>query len=125
LAIDEANGAVDFLGKDLVDALKEVKDEKLMAEFRAANSKAIDELQKYVAYLKEQKLPKVNDNYALGRENYAKLIEYDEMISLPPEQLLERGPRELHKQQEVFAAAAGEIQPSEKPVDVLQAIQKD
>src|SRR5690349_18835411 len=29
LAIDQANGAVDFLGKDLVDALAQVKDEKL------------------------------------------------------------------------------------------------
>ncbi|HSU56344.1 MAG TPA: DUF885 family protein, partial [Candidatus Dormibacteraeota bacterium] len=39
-AIEEANGAVDFLSKDLVAALKDVKREGLMKEFRAANERA-------------------------------------------------------------------------------------
>ena len=65
-AIEEANGAADFLSKDLVAALKDVKNEKLMAEFNAANSRAIGEMRGYAAYLKEQKLPKANDHYALG-----------------------------------------------------------
>src|SRR5258707_8502506 len=74
-AMDEANGAIDFLGHDLVAALKEIKNEKLMTEFNAANSQAIEQLRNYVTYLKEQKLPKANDHYALGREKYMKLIE--------------------------------------------------
>jgi len=125
LAIEQANGAADFLGKDLVDALKEVKDEKVMGEFKAANSRAIEELHNYVSYLKEQKLPKANDRYALGREKYSRLLEYGEMITLAPEQLLEMGLRELHRKQEVFAEAAREIDPDKKPVEVFQAIQKD
>jgi uncharacterized protein (DUF885 family) len=125
LAIEQANGAADFLGKDLVDALKEVKDEKLMGEFQAANSRAIEELHKYVSYLKDQKMPKANDRYALGREKYSRLLEYGEMITLAPEQLLEMGLRELHRKQEVFAEAAREIDPDKKPVEVFQAIQKD
>ena len=125
LAIEQANGAADFLGKDLVDALKEVKDEKLMGEFKAANSRAIEELHNYVSYLKDQKMPKANDRYALGREKYSRLLEYGEMITLAPEQLLEMGLRELHRKQEVFAEAAREIDPDKKPVEVFQAIQKD
>jgi hypothetical protein len=42
-AIDQANGAADFLGKDLVAALKSVTNEMLMAEFTAANQRAIQE----------------------------------------------------------------------------------
>ncbi|HVV73116.1 MAG TPA: DUF885 family protein, partial [Verrucomicrobiae bacterium] len=40
-AIEQAGGAADFLGKDLVEALKSVADERLMAEFNAANQRAI------------------------------------------------------------------------------------
>lgn len=125
IALDQANGAVDFLGKDLVDALKPVHDEKLMTAFKTANDRAIEELRNYVTYLKEQKAPKANDRYSLGAERYAKLIKYGEMISLTPDQLLEIGLRELHQKQETFAQAAKEIDPGKKPIEVFQEIQKD
>jgi uncharacterized protein (DUF885 family) len=96
-----------------------------MADFNSANTRAIEELHSYVSYLKEQKMPKANDRYALGREKYTKLLEYGEMITLPPEQMLEVGLRELHRKQDVFAEAAREIDPTQKPVEVFKAIQKD
>ena len=124
-AIEQANGAVDFLGKDLVDALKPVKDPALIADFKKANDRAIEELKGYAKFLKEESLPKANDKYALGRERYAKLLEYGEMITASPDQLLETGLKELRQKQAVFAKAAGEIDPSKKPIEVFQAIQKD
>jgi len=124
-AIEEANGAADFLSKDLVAALKDVKDEKLMAAFNVANTRAISEMRGYADYLNQQKLPKVNDRYALGPEKYRKLLEYGEMVTLSPEQILEIGLREMHRKQEVFAKAARQIDPTRKPIEVFQAIQKD
>ena len=124
-AIEQANGAADFLGKDLVGALKDFKNEALMSRFNAANQRAIEELRGYVTYLKEQKLPKANDHYALGREKYAELLRDGEMISLSPEELLEIGLRELRNKQDVFAEAARLIDPSQKPIEVFRAIQKD
>src|SRR5438309_232530 len=53
-AIEEADGTADFLGKDLVDALKVVKDDKLMADFNAANQRAIQGMRGYSTWLKEQ-----------------------------------------------------------------------
>ncbi len=125
IAMDEASGAADFLSKDLVDALKQVKNEKLMGEFNSANTRAIEELRNYANYLKEQKVPKANERYALGREKYARLLEYGEMINQAPDQLLEVGLRELRRKQEDFALAAGQIDPGKKPIEVFQAIQKD
>ena len=119
-AIEEAEGAADFLAKDLVAALKDVKNETLMAEFNAANQRAIDEVRAYAAYLKEQKLPKATAPYALGREKYQKLLEYGEMVTLSPEQLLEIGLRELQRKQQVFAEAAREIDPARTPIEVFQ-----
>jgi uncharacterized protein (DUF885 family) len=125
IAIEQASGAADFLGKDLVEALKPVKNEQLMQEFNAANNRAIEELRGYVTFLKTEKLPKANEAYALGRENYIRLLQTGEMVNLPPEQLLELGLRELHQKQQVFADAAKEIDPTKPAIEVFEAIQKD
>jgi len=124
-AIEEAEGSADFLAKDLVAALKEVKNETLMAGFDAANQQAIGELRAFATYLKEQKLPKATAPYALGREKYQKLLAYGEMVKLSPEQLLEVGLRELQRKQQVFGEAARVIDPTRKPIEVFKAIQKD
>jgi uncharacterized protein (DUF885 family) len=124
-AIEEADGAADFLAKDLVAALKEVKNENLMAGFDAANRQAISELRAFAAYLKEQKLPKATAPYALGRAKYRKLLEYGEMVMQSPEQLLEVGMRELQRKQQVFGEAARVIDPAKPPIEVFRAIQKD
>src|ERR1035441_7971008 len=124
-AIEEAEGTADFLAKDLVAALKDVKNETLMAGFEAANRRAIEEVRAFAAYLKEQKLPKATAPYALGRDKYRKLLEYGEMVTLSPEQVLEIGMRELKRKQQVFAEAAREIEPAKPPIDVFRAIQQD
>lgn len=124
-AIEQANGAVDFLGKDLVEALKDLRDERLLTDFRTANNRAIAELRGYVKYLKEEKLPKANDQYALGRDKYARLVNYGEMLTISPEDLLEIGMKELKRLQTVFAEAARQIDPDKKPIEVFKAIQKD
>ena len=124
-AIEEANGSADFLAKDLVDALKELGDEKLLADFHAADEVAIKEMKAYAAFLKEQKLPRANDNYALGRQKYVELLKEDEMLAVSPEQLLDAGMRELQAKQKVFADAAHLIDPSKPPIEVFKAIQKD
>jgi uncharacterized protein (DUF885 family) len=124
-AIEQAEGIADFLAKDLVAALKDVKNENLMASFDAANRRAIEEVRAFAAYLKEQKLPKASAPFALGRDKYKKLLEYGEMVTLSPEQILEIGLRELQRKQQVFAEAAREIDPARPPVEVFRAIQKD
>jgi uncharacterized protein (DUF885 family) len=124
-AIEEAQGTADFLSKDLVAALKDVTNETLMASFNSANRRAIEEVGAYASYLKEQKLPKATAPYALGREKYQKLLEYGEMVTLSPEQLLAIGMRELQRKQQVFAEAAREIDPTKPPIEVFRAIQKD
>src|SRR5262249_42134483 len=71
-AIEVAQGSVDFLGKDLVEALRDLKDKALRQQFQIADKRAIRELRDYVKWLKKSKLPKAHDHYALGREKYSK-----------------------------------------------------
>jgi uncharacterized protein (DUF885 family) len=75
--------------------------------------------------LKETKLPRANDHFALGAERYAKLLEYGEMVALSPERLLEMGMQELQRKQQVFQEAAKQIDPRKPAIEVFKAIQKD
>jgi uncharacterized protein (DUF885 family) len=123
-AIQIANGSAEFLENDLIIALKEVKNDSLMAVFKTANNKAIFELKSFVEYLEKEKLPKAHNNYALGREKYRKMLFYDEDISLPPEKILEIGLSELSREKDVFNAMAKIIDPKKKPVEVYHDLQK-
>lgn len=124
-AIETANGAADFLAKDLVDALKDLPENATRAAFVRANDRAGIELRAFAAYLKEQKLPRAHARYALGRAKYARMLAAGEMISLPPVDLLRLGERELGREQARFALAARQMEPDRPPVEVFKAIQKD
>ena len=124
LAIEIANGNAEFLGKDLVAALKDLPDRQLRSEFEAANELAISELRRFAAWLKLEKLPRSHNHYALGRQKYRKMLGH-ELIDLSPEKILEIGLRELHREQQIFAETARKIDPRGQPIDVFKAIQKD
>lgn len=124
-AIEQADGAADFLGKELVEALKDLKNATLLEQFQTVNKKAIEELHGYATFLKKQKLPKSNEAYALGRDKYIKLLQDGEMVQLSPEELLDLGLSELHRKQKAFAEAAKQIDPNKTPIEVFEAIQKD
>ncbi|MEO8209713.1 MAG: DUF885 domain-containing protein [bacterium] len=124
LAIQQAKGGADFLGKDLVDALKDVKNEALMSEFNTANNTAIKELNDYASYLEKEKLPKANNNYSIGKDLYVKMLD-QEMISMSPEEILEYGTYKLKLEQKLFEETAKIIDPAKKPIDVFKEIQKD
>jgi uncharacterized protein (DUF885 family) len=125
MAILIAKGSSSFLSNDLVTALKGVKNDTLMAAFTASNKKAIDAVNGFVLYLQKEKLPKAHNHYAIGRENYQKMLFYDEEITLTPEKILEIGLAELKKEQESFNAAARIINPHKKPVDVYNDLENE
>ena len=124
-AVQVAEGSAEFLGRDLVEALKALKDESLRSEFSEANRAAISELRSYVKWLKNEKLPKATKDYALGRAKYTQMLREAEFIDLYPEEVLDLGLRELHKEQQILAETAKKIDPTRKPIEVLKEIQKD
>ena len=123
-AIAIAGGTVDFLKGDLLVALKDVKNDSLMSQFKMANDSAISSLRNFISWLQKEKLPKANNKYAIGRQNYQKMLLYNEDISLSPEKILELGLAELKKEQERFNNAAKIIDPNKKPIEVYHAVQE-
>ena len=109
-AIRNANGAAEFLEGDVVTAFHDVSDAALQAQFRASTKLAGRAVCDYAGFLKT-KLPKADQNFALGRERYRKLLA-GELVTLPPDALLDLGTRELRREQERFAAAGAQLTPA-------------
>jgi len=124
-AIEIGDGSADFLEKDLVEALKEVKDGPLRAQFAAADQRAAGEVRSFVKYLKEEKLPRATGQFGLGRRNFAKMLREGELITQSPEEVLQIGLAELGREQKLFAETAAKIDPARTPMEVFHEIQRD
>lgn len=124
-AINIARGTSDFLGKDVLVALKDVKDESLMNEFNEVNTAAIKEINDYAEYLEKEKLPNADNSYPLGKETYQKMLMVNEMIGYSPEQIYEIGMSNLKREQLLFEETAKIINPGKKAIDVFKDIQND
>jgi len=124
-AIQIAEGNKSFLKGDLLTALKEVKNDSLMAAFKRSNDTAIKAYDDFVQWLTKEKLPKATNQYAIGKDNYKKMLLYSEGITMQPEQILAIGLQQLKTEQDEFNAAAKIINPNKKPIDVFHDLQND
>jgi uncharacterized protein (DUF885 family) len=96
-----------------------------MKQFSAANDTAVAAINSYVDWLKKEKLPKANDKFAIGEDNYKKMLLYGENITISPEAILEKGMGELKRLQDIFNSTAAIIDPKGKPIDVYHQVQKE
>ncbi|HEX4639398.1 MAG TPA: DUF885 domain-containing protein [Chthoniobacterales bacterium] len=123
LAIQIAKGSADFLRKNLVEAIGDLKDERIRTEFLEANRKAAAALTDYAAWLERDRLPKATDDFAIGEEKFARMLKETELVDLAPEKVLEIGTEELRKEQQTFADAAKKIDPDKTPAEVFKQMQ--
>jgi Uncharacterized protein conserved in bacteria len=125
LAIQIAKGSADFLKKDLVAAVGNLKDEQLRVAFHEANRKAANALNDYAAWLEREKLPKASMDFALGEEKFRRFLAQTEFVDLPPQKILEIGLEQLKAEQTAFAEAAKKIDPNKSPIEVFKQIQSE
>lgn len=125
LAIQIARGSSEFLKKDLVEALSDLKDERVRAEFTESNRKAATALADYAAWLEREKLPKASDEFALGEEKFRRLLSETELVDLAPEKILEIGLAKLKEEQNAFAEAAKKIDSTKPAIEVFKQIQSE
>ena len=125
LAIQIAKGSADFLKKDLVAAIGNLKDEQLRVAFHEANRKAANALNDYAAWLEREKLPKASMDFALGEEKFRHFLAQTELVDLPPQKILEIGLEQLKAEQSAFAEAAKKIDPNKSPIEVFKQIQSE
>jgi uncharacterized protein (DUF885 family) len=125
IALEQLPGIVSFFQKDVPAAFQSVKDASLLGDFKKSNQGAIDALNAYEKFLKNDLLPHANGDFRIGAENYRKKLLYDEMVDTPLDRLLEIGYQDLRRNQEEFQRVAARIDPKRTPEQILEELEKD
>jgi uncharacterized protein (DUF885 family) len=125
IALEQMPGIISFFQNDVPVAFKSVTDPKLLAEFKTSNGKVIFELQRYQDFLKNDLLPISNGDFRLGAEKYRKKLQYEEMVDIPLDRLLQIGYDDLHKNQAELKRVAAQIDPSKTPEQILEQLEQD
>ncbi len=125
IAIEQLPGNIDFFKSDVPLAFKDVKDKKLLADFKTANQSVIVALQQYETFLKKDLLPRSTGDFRLGADNFSKKLLYEEMVDIPLDRLLEIGYADLHENQRKVRETAAKIDPGKPPMQVFEELEKD
>jgi uncharacterized protein (DUF885 family) len=126
VAIEQLPGIISFFESDVPLAFKDVKGAALLADFHSANAAVVAALKHQEEYLKRQAASKYTpDDFRLGAKNFAKKLEYEEMVDIPLDRLLEIGYENLHANQKKFRETAALIDPNRAPNAILDDLKKD
>jgi uncharacterized protein (DUF885 family) len=125
IAIEQLPDIVSFFEHDVPLAFADAKDPALKAEFAQTNAATVAALKDYLDWLKTDLLAKSNGDFRIGADAFQKKLEYDEMVDLPLDKLLEIGWADLRKNQEHFKQVAAELEPNKTPSQVLEELGED
>ena len=125
VALEQLPGIIGFFQNDVPAAFHEVKDRKLLDEFRASNQAVMDALAEYQKFVKETLLPNSNGDFRIGAENYSHKLLYDEMVDTPLDKVLEIGYRNLRQNQQAFRDTAAKIDAHRTPQQIMAELEKD
>ncbi|MGA7342545.1 MAG: DUF885 domain-containing protein [Terracidiphilus sp.] len=125
IAIEQLPDIVSFFEHDVPQAFADARDAALKAEFAHTNAAVISALNDYLGWLKTDLLARSNGDFRIGADAFRKKLEYDEMVDLPLDKLLEIGWADLRKNQARFKEVAHELEPDKDPSAVLEELGED
>ena len=125
VALEQIPGLISFFRNDVPAAFKDVKDQALLAEFRAGNQKVMDELKAYGQWIEKDLKPQAHGDFRIGADNFSKKLLYDEDVDIPLERLLEIGMANLRLNQQAFKDTAAKLDPGKTPQQILEELERD
>jgi uncharacterized protein (DUF885 family) len=125
IALEQLPGLIEFFKQDVPAAFADVDDAAAKKQFAESNAAVIRALADYAAWLKKDVLPKSNGDFRLGAVTYVKKLQYDEMVDIPLDKLIEIDMANLHANQAHFAKVAKELEPDKTPQQVLAELGAD
>jgi uncharacterized protein (DUF885 family) len=125
IAIEQLPDIVSFFEHDVPQAFADAQDAPLKAEFVQSNAAVIAALKQYLNWLKTDLLAKSNGDFRIGADAFSKKLQYDEMVDLPLEKLLEIGWANMRKNQGHFIQVANELEPDKDTQAVLEELGKN
>jgi uncharacterized protein (DUF885 family) len=122
IAIEQLPDIVTFFEHDVPLALADAQDAELKAEFAQTNAAVIASLKDYLEWLKSDLLAKSNGDFRIGADSFLKKLQYDEMVDLPLDKLLEIGWADMRKNQAHFIQVAKKLEPDKDTRAVLEEL---
>jgi uncharacterized protein (DUF885 family) len=124
VTLEQLPGITRFFQNDVPKAFDKVTNQKLLDEFKQANSAVVDSLKQYQDFIQKELLPKADGDYRIGAVNFSKKLLYEEMVDIPLERVLEIGMADLKRNQDEFARVSKLLDPSKTPQQILEDVQK-
>jgi len=125
IAIEQLPDIVSFFEHDVPQAFADAKDPALNAEFAQTNAAVVAALKDYLSWLKTDLLARSHGDFRIGADAFRKKLEYDEMVDMPLDKLLEIGWADLRKNQAHFKQVAAQLEPNKTPSEVLEELGED
>ncbi|MGD0801305.1 MAG: DUF885 domain-containing protein [Terracidiphilus sp.] len=122
IAIEQLPDIVKFFQNDVPQAFTGAQDPALKAEFAQTNAAVVTALGSFLNWLKTDLLPRSNGDFRIGADTFSKKLQYDEMVDLSLDKLLEIGWADLRKNQAHFNQIAKELEPNKEPRAVLDEL---
>jgi uncharacterized protein (DUF885 family) len=125
IVLQQMPGVTAFLQKDLPAAFAAAPDGPAKTAFLDANGKLITAVDGYTRWLKDTLLPHATGNYAIGPENYKRMLADEEMVDIPLDELEEIGKDELTRLQAEFQKTAHQIDSNHSPAEVAVSLNRE
>jgi uncharacterized protein (DUF885 family) len=125
IAIEQLPDIIGFFQHDVPQAFADADDAALKAELARSNAAVVAALNDYLGWLKTDLLPRSNGDFRIGADTFQRKLQYDEMVDLPLDKLLEIGWADLRKNQDHFKQVASALEPGKDPRAVLEELGED
>jgi uncharacterized protein (DUF885 family) len=122
IAIEQLPGIIAFFQRDVPMAFADVTDAGLKKEFATSNEQVVLALKDYQGWLQKVLLPDSGGDFRIGAENFAKKLQYEDMVDTPLDKLLQIGLDDLHRNQDELRKVAKRIDPKKKPTEVMKEL---
>lgn len=109
-SIQAFEGQISYMHGDLRHVVGRLEQRDLKQRFTRANERAVHAIREFIAALRER-LRHATDDFAIGRENFEKMLRYGEMVDLPLDRVLAVGQANLRENEECLAEAVSRINP--------------
>jgi uncharacterized protein (DUF885 family) len=110
MALENLDGAVEFLQQNIPDAFSDVGDAALKKDLAVSTKASVKAFTDFRAYLLTEK-PKAHGNFAIGRDAFIGLLRAD-LVEATPEQVLAAGEAQLARDRAAFDKISAEIDPA-------------
>ncbi len=124
MSIDGYEGMAQFYRADLGKVSEGLQDSDIAKEFDRAREKAAQEIDRFVAALRDRR-QRASPDFAIGAELYGKMLRYGEMVDLPLSRIEAVGQADIERNLHQLAEVAARIDPRKSIGELIEEFSKN